>query len=88
MLVLSGEMMSWFDFLLIEADLAMTFIDSARIHLNPGASAISLGNARKAFAQIQRGLMRPASHGLNENEVLVLEKRRAQIEAALATFSI
>ena len=80
--------MSWFDFLQIEADLAMTFIDSARIHLTPGASAISLGNARKALAQIERGLMRPASHGLSENEVLVLEQRRAQIEAVLATFSI
>ncbi len=88
MLMLSGELMSWFKFLQIEADLAMTFIDSARLHRNPEVSATSLGNARKAFAQIQRGLLRPVSHGLSENELLVLEQRRAQIEAALATFSI
>jgi hypothetical protein len=57
----SGAMASWSEFLRIEADLAMTFIDAARIHSNPANSARSLGNARKALAEIQRGLMKPTA---------------------------
>jgi hypothetical protein len=75
---------SWFEFLRIEADLAMSFIDSARIHSDPHSAARSLGNARKALAEIQRGLMNPTACGLNEDEVLFLEQRRTKIESALA----
>jgi hypothetical protein len=44
---------SWFGFLRIEADLAMTFIGLARRHSKLGSSARSLENARKALAEIQ-----------------------------------
>ena len=81
-------MASWFDFLRIEADLAMTFIHSAEIHTNPENSVVSLGNARKALAQINRGLMRPASYGLGKDEVLFLAQRCTQIEKALEIFRI
>ena len=79
-------MPSWSEFLRIEADLAMTFIDAARIHSNPANSARSLGNARKALAEIQRGLMKPTARGLSEDEVLFLEQRCTEIELAIATF--
>jgi hypothetical protein len=55
----ANPMPSWFGFLQIEADLAVTLIDAARNHANPEHSARSLGNARKALAEIQRCLMKP-----------------------------
>jgi cob(I)alamin adenosyltransferase len=79
-------MTSWFEFLRIEADLAMSFIDAARIHSNPTDSASSLGNARKALAEIQRGLMKPTARGLSEDEVSFLELRYTEIASALETF--
>jgi len=79
-----GAMASWFEFLRIEADLAMTFIDSARIHSDPADSARSLQNARTALAEIHRGLMKPTARGLREDEVSVLEQRCTEIESALA----
>ncbi len=78
-------MANWFEFLRIEADLAMSFIDAARIHANPANSSRSLGNARKALAEIQRGLMKPTARGLSEDEVLFLRQRCTEIESALAT---
>jgi hypothetical protein len=54
-------MLSWFEFLQIEADLAMSFIDAARLHTKPENSAHSLGNARKALAEIQRSLVNNSS---------------------------
>jgi cob(I)alamin adenosyltransferase len=64
----------------------MSFIDAARIHSNPANSARSLGNARKALAEIQRGLMKPtAARGLSEDEVLFLERRCTEIELEIAT---
>ena len=80
-------MPSWFGFLALEADLAMTFIDCARLHTNPGESANSVKNARKALAEIQRGLANPAARGLNGNEVSFLERRSSEIEAALVTLT-
>ena len=80
-------MAPWFDFLRIESYLAMTFIDSARLQRNPVQSAISLGNARKALAEIRGGLMRPSRHRyFTEAEVFFLEQRCVKIEAALETF--
>lgn len=76
-------MVPWFAFLRLESDLAMTFIDSARLHTDPADAAISLGRARQALAEIQRSLVRPASRGLSEDEIFFLEQRRTQIEAAL-----
>jgi len=65
----------------------MTFIDSARLQRNPVQSAISLGNARKALAEIRGGLMRPSRHRyFTEAEVFFLEQRCVKIEAALETF--
>ena len=79
-------MPSWFGFLRIEADLAMTLVGVAKVLRNPENAAHSLGNARKALAEIQRGLMNPITRGLNENELLFLEQRCMEIESALATF--
>lgn len=79
-------MVSWFAFLRIEAELAMSFIDSARIHFNPANSARSLRNARKALAEIHRGLMKPTVRGLDEDAVLFLQDRCIEIESALAKF--
>ena len=75
-------MPSWFEFLRIEADLAMTFIDTARVHRSPANSARSLGNARAALAEIQGSLMKPTIRGLSENEVRFLEQRCVEIELA------
>ncbi|HEY1203790.1 MAG: hypothetical protein ABSH46_02985 [Bryobacteraceae bacterium] len=62
----------------------MTFIASARLRHSPEGSAISIDNARKALAEIRRGLMKPSRrHYLSEAEVFFLEQRCAQIEAAL-----
>ena len=74
---------SWFGFLALEADLAMTFIDCARLHTNPGESANSVKNARKALAEIQRSLVKPTARGLSMNEVSYLERRSGEIESAL-----
>ena len=80
-------MAPWFEFLRIESELAMTFIDSARVQRSPLNSAVSLGNARKALAEIRRGLAKPYRHRyFTEDEVFSLEQRCAQIEAALERF--
>lgn len=81
-------MPSWFEFLRIEADLARTFIDTARIHSNPSNSARSLENARLALAEIRRGVISPPARGLSEDEVSSLEEHCAEIESALATFEL
>ena len=78
---------SWFGFLRIEAELAMTFIDVARNHLGQEDFARSIGNARKALAEIQRCLMKPTAYsGLTEDEVVFLEHRCAEIKSALLVF--
>lgn len=83
----ANPMLSWFGFLRIEADLAMTFIDVARSHLTQEHSARSLGNARKALAEIQRCLMKPTDFsGLSESEIVFLEHRCTEIKSALRDF--
>ena len=77
---------SWFGFLRVEADLAMTFIGVAQVHSRPEYAARSLENARKAIAQIQRCLMDPAHYGISEDEMAFLEHRCALIESALRDF--
>jgi len=80
-------MAPWFEFLRIESELAMTFIDSARVQRSPLNSAVSLGNARQALAEIRRGLAKPyRQRYFTEDEVFLLEQRCAQIEAALERF--
>ena len=79
-------MQSWFEFLKLEAGLARTFIEAARIHSNPEDSARSLGNARKALAEIQRSVMNPIARGLNRDEVIFLKQRSAEIQLELARF--
>ncbi len=64
----------------------MTFIEAARIHSNPEDSARSLGNARKALAEIQRSVMNPIARGLNRDEVIFLKQRSAEIQLELARF--
>jgi hypothetical protein len=78
-----ADMPTWFKFLRIEADLAMTFSDLARNHTKPVDSTRSLGRARKALEEIRRGLMRP---GLGTDEMAFLEQRCKEIEAKLKSF--
>jgi hypothetical protein len=66
----------------------MTFIESARIHSNVQHSARSLGNARKALAEVQRGLTQPVARGLGEEEISFLEQRCTVIELALESFGV
>ena len=77
---------SWFEFLRLEADLAMTFIGSARVHTDPANSARSLLNARRALAEIQHGVANPINCYLSGSEVLVLEQCCREIESALNAF--
>ena len=79
-------MPSWFDFLRIEADLAMTFIDTARTRSNPAHSARALRNAGRAFAQIKHCLMKPVACGLSVDEIGFLKRRCAEIDLALVDF--
>jgi hypothetical protein len=81
-----NPMPSWFGFLRIEADLALTFIDFAKSRLRPEDSARSLENARKALAQIERCMMDPTHYGISEIEMAFLEQRRTVVELALRDF--
>jgi hypothetical protein len=69
-------MPSWFEFLRIEVDIALTLIGVADAHPNPANSAHALGNARKALAEIQPALLMPTARGLSEDEVLFLALER------------
>jgi hypothetical protein len=79
-------MPSWFPFLRLEAELAITFINAARLHSNPANSARSLGNARVALAEIHRGLMNARSRGLTDDDIVFLEERCTVIELAIQGF--
>lgn len=83
---MARAMPSWFDFLRIEADLAMTFIGAAKNHSRPEESMHALRNARKALAEIHKGLMFPGARGLSECEVLFLAQRSTEIQLALDQF--
>ena len=78
---------SWFEFLRLEADLALTFIEAARNHSDQSKSTHALGSALTALAQIERSLKEPAAYGLSANEVVFLEERCTEIESALASIS-
>ena len=75
---------SWFSFLRIEADLAMTFISIARHYPKPWDSARSLRNARKALEEIRRGLMKPIR--FSADEIVFLKRRCTEIESELKAF--
>ena len=75
---------SWFSFLRIEADLAMTFISIAKNYSNPADSTRALGHSRKALEQIRRRLMNPI--GCSADEIVFLEQRCTEIESALQDF--
>ena len=81
---LPPEPLSWFGFLRVEADLAVTFIESAKLYPNPKDSDRAIGHARKALHQIQHCLGNPAKYYLAEDEVSLLEKFCAKITKALA----
>ena len=66
----------------------MTLIDVARNHSRPEYSIRSLGNARKALAEIQIGLMRPDARGLSDSEMVCLARCAAEIQLALDQFEI
>jgi hypothetical protein len=75
--------LNWFAFLRLEAELAETFIQSAKAHADPAIAAGSLRNARKALSEIQLSLLKPAARGLSKDEIVFLQKRCTQIESAL-----
>jgi hypothetical protein len=79
----SRPMPSWFEFLRMEADIALTLIGVAGVHPSAANSVHALGNARKALAEIQRALLTPTARGLHEDEVLFLELRCTEIQLAL-----
>jgi len=83
----ADAMPSWFRFLALEADLAMTFIDCARLHTHHGNFGNSVNNAHKALAEIQRGLANPTARGLSGNEVSFLERKSGEIESALVALT-
>jgi len=74
---------SWFEFLRLEADLALTFIESARLKLDTHARSRSLRRARTALEQIERALTDPESRGLTQEEAATLDQRRVQVVTAL-----
>lgn len=69
------------EFLRIEADLAMMFIDAAKTYWNGEHSRLALANARKALDEIRYCLMKPS--GFTPREMAFLEKRCSEIESAL-----
>ena len=75
----STESSSWFGFLRLDADLALTFIESAKIHSDPKRAALALARARRALEEIQRRLAKPAVHHLSQEELELLEKRCLEI---------
>ena len=79
---MARAMPSWFPFLKIEANIAITFINMASTS-SPGNAARLVGHALKALAQIQRGLSDPDYHGLTQDHVVFLERRCVEIELAL-----
>jgi hypothetical protein len=80
----SNRLPAWFEFLRIEADLAITFIDTAKASSILENSNRSLGNARKALEQIRHALANPI--GLVTEETEFLEQCCVEIEAALLAF--
>jgi hypothetical protein len=77
---------SWFSFLRLETEVALTFIQTAEVHVNRENVERALGKARKALAAIRHGLEKPSYHGLSEDEIAFLEKRCVEIERALSAF--
>jgi hypothetical protein len=77
---------SWFDFLRLETELAMTF-GSAKVNSIAENATRALGNARKALAKIQECLETPEAHGLSEEDVAFLEKRCIEIDLAFRAVS-
>ena len=82
----STDAASWFAFLKLDADLALTFIESAKVHIDPRHAARALARARRALDEIQRRLMKPAIHHLSQEELELLEKRCLEITSELDAF--
>lgn len=77
---------SWFDFLRIEGELALTFIQSAKLYSRQQDSDRALNNARKALAVIRNRLGNRVASGLTGDEIIFLETRCSIIESQLAEF--
>jgi cob(I)alamin adenosyltransferase len=78
---------NWFEFLRLDADLALTFIVAARNHSDQAKSTHALESARTALAQIERCLKEPAAYGLSADDIGFLEECCTEIESALASTS-
>ena len=75
---------TWYTFLQIEADLAMTFISVAKNYSKPEDSTRAIGNARKALEQIRGALLNHIR--FSPDEIVSLELRCTEIESALEAF--
>ena len=80
----AGLTLSWFAFLRIEADVAMTFISVAKNYSKPEDSTRAIGNARKALEQIRGALLNHIR--FSPDEIVSLELRCTEIESALKAF--
>jgi hypothetical protein len=80
-------MARWFESLRIEADLASVLYRQCKgfTLIRRTAPALSGMHARH-LRKMRRGLMKPTTRGLDEDEVSFLEQRCSEIEVALATF--
>jgi hypothetical protein len=76
--------LSWFAYLRMEAELAMTSIGTATVRADPENSARCRHKARLALTEIQRGIADPTARGLSKDQVVALESQRVEIEGALA----
>jgi hypothetical protein len=78
-----NQPLSWFGFLRLEAELALTFIQSATLYSNRADSARAFDKAHKALAEIRKRLAKRDASGLTEDETVFLETRCALIESQL-----
>jgi cob(I)alamin adenosyltransferase len=67
----------------LEAELALTFIQSAKLYSKPADSERALGNARKALTEIRERLAKRVETRLTDDEIVFLETRCSVIESQL-----
>jgi len=76
--------LNWFEYLQIEAQLAMKLIDTATVRADPENSARCRQKTRFALTEIRHAVADPKARGLSKDQVVALESQRLEIENALA----
>ena len=72
----------WFDFLRLEVELALTFIQSAKLYSKQTDSARALNNAHKALTEVRQRLAKRATRKwLADDEIVFPETRCTLIES-------